>query len=367
MCGIFGFIGNNIPVHQKMLLALLNQERGEDGVGLFNGDRRVRLSDAVSKALKHGKLDSDDFNHPFLLGHVRNATPAMGKGSWCTVANTHPFAINKVVGAHNGVWHNWTSVQAEFEKKNRSVKQCDLDSELAVWLIAYQGRQALSMLSGVGAMWWVDKNENPNKVYLWTWKKELAIGHNEDRTVVVFSSQLDHLRAAGFELHTQMSLETEGQLLAFTFDGERCSFERFDDLKAKETSVTTTTRAVSRWSDDHYQEQESWWDDWQERRQREVNQRDKATDKPKTESKVVNGFKKDAEEVDDFESVFNLDNIVIGDENKAYFCCECEKYLLPLAYDEHNRPLYLADTQGNVMCPDCNRLAIYTMQNICTD
>ena len=116
MCGLIGFNGKegqnaNPQILRKLMKA--NDSRGGHSTGYFDGTSMNKVL-GKSKSLPMPK-DTDMF-----IGHTRYATH--GKK---TVANQHPFQYGKVVGAHNGVVHNYREVGEKF-----GIEKTEVDSQM---------------------------------------------------------------------------------------------------------------------------------------------------------------------------------------------------------------------------------------------
>lgn len=111
MCGLIGYTSNGVKANPYILRKLMkaNDSRGGHSTGYFDGNQ---MSKVIGK--------SDSLQMPkrcdMFIGHTRYATH--GKK---VVENQHPFKYGKVVGAHNGVVHNYREVGEQFGLKKTAV------------------------------------------------------------------------------------------------------------------------------------------------------------------------------------------------------------------------------------------------------
>lgn len=187
MCGIFGFAkqsGHQTDAQIDKLrdvftnLASDSVVRGEDstGVSIISPDERRTFKSIVAsdKIVKHETwrsniLDRIDRESTIGIGHVRLATHGD-----VTMRNAHPFEIGSVLGAHNGVIHNYNELA---KKYNKSI---EVDSEVIfAYLNNMSDRDALEKLEGDYALSWVkDSNrivhlarESSRPISVAYWKK----------------------------------------------------------------------------------------------------------------------------------------------------------------------------------------------------
>ena len=135
MCGLFGWIkGAQCPLtpaqlmHLTTTLAVLNESRGSDSTGVAS----FRTGEAAPLTCKKA-LAAREFipahlaevemacrvGAGWLIGHTRSKT----QGD-VTDANAHPFHFGKVLGAHNGVIHNYEAL-APLVKEKHTLPGCD--------------------------------------------------------------------------------------------------------------------------------------------------------------------------------------------------------------------------------------------------
>jgi hypothetical protein len=233
MCGIFGFI-NCGTVPERKVLALLNENRGIDATGfLFHDKKKDKLkmwkkAEAISDVIINNQEPNAVWESDLMLGHTRAGSSTCGQKK--ADENAHPFRYDNIIGAHNGFWYNWRSLRTDIKNPPKAVKDYDVDSQFAVYLLATQGVEGLTKLAGVGAMWWMDLDD-ADKVHLWTWKKELAFTQPESGGFA-FSSDIRHLKTVGLGGKTVNLDVKKGQHI--TIDVNTWEVDRLDDIEARE-------------------------------------------------------------------------------------------------------------------------------------
>lgn len=103
MCGLFGGIGK-LSSNRMIALGSMNEERGTDSVGLAYVDKGhltvakiaerpcVGLNITLKKAVTEAAISG------MFIGHTRQATQGQ-----VTSRNAHPFLVDNIVFAHNGI------------------------------------------------------------------------------------------------------------------------------------------------------------------------------------------------------------------------------------------------------------------------
>jgi len=172
MCGVFGLAKkadsqNNFQIEQsRLVLQYLADEssvRGTDSTGIAFISKESR---SIFKTVmpSFDMIEHEDWEEKIIpelnrsttavLGHVRLATHGT-----ISVRNAHPFAIGKVVGAHNGVLNNHNELA---KKMNKTI---EVDSEAIFGAINKNKiKNALEKIDGDYAITFI--KDDPSIVYL---------------------------------------------------------------------------------------------------------------------------------------------------------------------------------------------------------
>jgi hypothetical protein len=190
MCGLFGWnLEKRVPKRCKrqlnrlaVALMLQNSYRGTDSWGFYspNIDRRiVGVGDIVAMSNRASSflLDSE-----VLIAHTRKATTGD-----ISTANCHPFRVGSLVGAHNGIVFNHSTLNYRYDRK------CTVDSEHLFYHLA-EGRE-LKDITGYGAITFHDKS-SPYPIQMGVFNGgEFAYAHIKG-IGVLWSSDKSHLGKA---------------------------------------------------------------------------------------------------------------------------------------------------------------------------
>ena len=254
MCGIFGVSWSGqskkfkSPLAARML-TYMNQERGKDSVGIAFLDKVVdgegegwatyRSLGDPHLMLRGNPFDFKAFKSNVVLGHCRSASGGTAHG---TLETVHPFRFGNIILAHNGFITNW---RALLDNTGEDKNKIDIDSKLLAWRVANMPiEDVFKDLIGKIATWWVDVNE-PNHIYMYTWKKELAATNDGDHPFI-FSSDINHLLALGVPKDNVTNFDQDiGQLIRVDID--TANTEVIGEYPCKPDTVVALPQ---RWSDD---------------------------------------------------------------------------------------------------------------------
>lgn len=152
-CGLFGGsfnrpIDNNI-VNKLKILGFINQSRGEDSCGYFNGadvykgvELKKKFTDLV---MKDGLIIPEESPNYVFLGHVRKASYGL-----TTERNAHPFIVdNELILAHNGTLTNHWPLCTKYDIDQKDIF---VDSLALANLLYRKGPKILEEYKGTAAL-----------------------------------------------------------------------------------------------------------------------------------------------------------------------------------------------------------------------
>ncbi len=240
ICGLFGFdlqrvqLSNERKVALTAVLAAGNDTRGGDSWGYWGkspnkADHKIDkgLGDIAKQVLKMSNI-------PILMAHCRKATQGA-----VSVPNCHPFEINNVIGAHNGIISNHTELNRKYSR------DFEVDS-MHIFKHLSEGRE-LEDIHGYGTIEFVRK-EYPSRIYLCKLSGELhvwAIGKEKNCRAVIWSSDNDHLKAA----------LTAANIAGYTFEvksGQLYYVENGQFFEETDTKLSMGSSINRNWSNEHY-------------------------------------------------------------------------------------------------------------------
>lgn len=211
MCGLAGLARHPKAPNLELSLAIFstllerNEVRGHHatGVAAVGGSKPFLMKKAV-EATKFVKSDlyrervmGLAGNTPILIGHTRHATHANAHQDEAA----HPFHIGKVVGAHNGVIHNWRSIEEKVFAKNDGHVRWINDSQAAFAVLDKWSDpvRATDELDG----WWALTWTRDKHLFMCRTGVDLHAAYVGSLRTMFWSSTYEHLnstlRAAGID------------------------------------------------------------------------------------------------------------------------------------------------------------------------
>ena len=195
MCGLVGVAGDIDTKIIKMFndMMVFNTTRGRDSTGVASVARGTNVFD-VFKQTVHASVLQEFKSYDrvvaagrkALIGHARSATVGT-----VSIGNAHPFAFDKIVGAHNGTIPYYA--KSELPDHNKF----GTDSEALFNSINERGiSETISLLtSGAYALTWFDR-ENDTINLLRNDERPLVFGVINDGRTLVWASEPYFIRAA---------------------------------------------------------------------------------------------------------------------------------------------------------------------------
>lgn len=173
MCGIFGYVSNNInkiDINAFKILGILNETRGAQSCGVHVDAEILHGVTANDKLFRDFLIGTDltPKDKPVLFGHTRKASSGV-----VNMYNAHPFGFgtNKTnqgyefIGVHNGTIYNDTELAKEFGVKTDyivdNVSRVKIDSELLLESIyVSKSFKPLSKYNGGAALAWYTPDDD---------------------------------------------------------------------------------------------------------------------------------------------------------------------------------------------------------------
>lgn len=192
MCGIAAYFGEakNLSVEKLKLLVLYNEQRGENGCGVYSNG-----SNTTTKEIgKPGDAILTDFpdvsNSSVVLCHTRQASFKY-KSNSKVVEHLHPFVYGQFVGVHNGCIDNLKQITDKFEITDT----IDVDSQiLTYWVDKYKTLDILKYYKGAVAYICYDAQNNVTYFYR---DKERPLFRGKIGNDIYVSSIENSLKAIG--------------------------------------------------------------------------------------------------------------------------------------------------------------------------
>lgn len=190
MCGIVGLSANNkIDNEDISTIWMLAEERGGDGIGIYDGSTVFRFGNTVMDFFNHEfginkiKKESDVY-----IGHTRKAT--FGTKN---IENNHPFMTENHIGVHNGTINNYREL---IRTNDLGLGSDVVDSKVFYELLNRKPlKKVLPLLEGTMAFAFVDRETKI--INLYRFKKPLFIGEKNigDTRAVYWASDEKWLNA----------------------------------------------------------------------------------------------------------------------------------------------------------------------------
>jgi len=254
MCGLFGSIGF-IPHKNSVLseLSLLNMERGTDSTGVASINTRNGAF-TIRKAPRNAADFLPQFRTTIagdcIIGHTRHATC----GSINT-KNAHPWRIHNIIGAHNGMVWNETSVKRYLKEMYNDEVHYEVDSQYLLHMMAHYGNMgnAIGMLN---LTYWDMLN---NQLIMTAHKNPLNLAVDVNNRWAFWSSDSSHVKAIidKYQMNvTVHSMQDEMFNISFSKKG-RLEFE------VAKVPFDTEYRNAALVEDDHrYYGYSKWWEQY---------------------------------------------------------------------------------------------------------
>lgn len=236
-------------------LLVANASRGTDATGIATicGDDRCVYKRAKpsyqfvddATARKHLRTKA-----PLVIGHTRYGTTGANNDD-----NAHPFEEGNIIGAHNGVISNYTSIDAALrDEKGIATKDylySRVDSQAVFRLLDHAGPgdyiDALSKVRGSAALVWHDKR-NPDGLWMVRHSNPINLAWVPSMQTLFWSSQYDHLSSVlwGVFGDNWFSVGTKENVLYLFKRNDILDMDswdvKFDEYRSTATSQYITTR-----------------------------------------------------------------------------------------------------------------------------
>lgn len=247
MCGIFGHIGQR-PFDPKdmKLLALYNEDRGSDAVGVYNHETEKEFKNRTIKenvSVRRADIMRGDMNPSnLLIGHTRSKSIGFNN-----INNVHPFIGEDICGVHNGTIQNYEEIA---EKYNVKPGKGESDSNVLYQVLAktggnfdvlgdIDGSATLAFTMNDGKLYLYRKDNHRPLYYTIFYMIESNIHH------LMFSSTEESLRAIDVVPKGSIkSLET-GKVLEFDTNTDQTGSYEIKDNKDKPKKTYSQSSSYS--------------------------------------------------------------------------------------------------------------------------
>lgn len=213
MCGICGSVGP-FARHQKLIMMLGNERRGEFSCGGWSPKITWRIPDSISAAVIDRKIPDDAFDGPFLF-HARR--PSSGRCRDKTEATTHPFTFGSWTVAHNGFVRNADELLAESKVADKP-KELLVDSQIIPIVLEEHGIEGLSKVGGSAGLWAVNSKE-PDRFYLWCCNQDLHYTKGSSGLFAFSSERMPILCAEMFHKDGVVKMASDNLMVISLEDG----------------------------------------------------------------------------------------------------------------------------------------------------
>lgn len=190
MCGIIGYVGNDVLLSQTVEMLEKLEYRGYDSAGVaFLKDNQIETIKSVGKISElKSKIDNNIFSN-CIVGHTRWATH--GKPS---IENSHPHCSfdNKWCIVHNGIIENFSELKQDIvNKNNKIIFKSQTDSEVFANLLTLN--QNLGPLKNIvnccekvkgSFAFAIINSEVPNTIFLAKRNSPLYVAQNSNECFV---------------------------------------------------------------------------------------------------------------------------------------------------------------------------------------
>ena len=229
MCGIFGFAKtsghqteNQLEMLKDVLTELADESsiRGTDstGVSIIQPNSRRTYKTLLDSSTLVGTgdwtelLDSINVDTTIAIGHVRLATHGIVK-----TRNAHPFHVGDVIGAHNGIIHNYNKVAKSLGK------EVEVDSQVIfASLNRNKMKNAFEDIDGDFAITWI--KESNRKIHLARESgRPMHVAYWKKARVLLWASTKEILEKSMIQAGLRLPVSKVQEDYIFTYDTDKFS------------------------------------------------------------------------------------------------------------------------------------------------